>query len=136
MPNIGIINLNSGEFTPKIDTRSDVEKYVSGCRTLQNMIPLIFGGVERRPGTEFITSSASFKPIMESLVAHEGIDICHENSAVNTDFDEILTQILCHENSIVVHENEVVATTAISFLPRIVCHENEVVFHENTTVNI
>ena len=57
MSNLGIINLNSGEFTPKIDVRSDVEKYVSGCRVLENMIPRIYGGVTRRPGTEMIAIS-------------------------------------------------------------------------------
>ena len=51
MPNIGIISLNSGKLTPLIDVRSDTEKYSAGCRECQNMIPLIYGPVTRRPGT-------------------------------------------------------------------------------------
>ena len=54
MINVPIINLNSGEFSPLIDARSDIEKYKSGCRKLENFIPRVYGVVERRPGTKFI----------------------------------------------------------------------------------
>ena len=54
MANISIINLNGGEYTPRIDARADIEKYLSGCRKLENFIPLIYGPVERRPGTRFV----------------------------------------------------------------------------------
>src|SRR4030042_359598 len=54
MPNIPIISLNTGEVTPQIDARAYIEKHSSACRTLENMIARIYGGVERRPGTEFI----------------------------------------------------------------------------------
>lgn len=58
MPNIGVISLNSGKLTPLIDTRSDTEKYPAGCRILENMIPRIYGPVERRPGTKYIADVA------------------------------------------------------------------------------
>lgn len=54
MPNIPLISFNTGEVTPQIDSRADIEKYASSCRELKNMLPRIYGGVERRPGTEFI----------------------------------------------------------------------------------
>ena len=54
MANVPIINLNGGVFTPLIDARSDIEKYRSGCRKLENFIPRIYGSIERRPGTKFI----------------------------------------------------------------------------------
>lgn len=57
MNNVPIISFNGGELSPLIDARTDVEKHSSGCRTLQNMIPRIYGNVERRPGTEYIASS-------------------------------------------------------------------------------
>lgn len=57
MANIAILSFSTGEISPQIDARSDVEKYQSGCRHLENMIPRIYGGVERRPGTYYITSS-------------------------------------------------------------------------------
>jgi hypothetical protein len=52
--NIPIITSNSGELSPKIGDRSDIEKYRAGCRTLENMLPLIYGPAERRPGLEYI----------------------------------------------------------------------------------
>lgn len=52
--NIPVITLNGGLFTPLIDTRSDLEKYRSGCRKLDNYFPRIYGVVERRPGMRFI----------------------------------------------------------------------------------
>jgi len=59
MSNIPLISFNSGELSPLIDTRSDVEKYSSGCRTLENMIPRIYGCAERRPGTKYIYETKS-----------------------------------------------------------------------------
>lgn len=52
-----LINFNSGELSPLIDARSDIDKYRSGCRTLENMIPRVYGIAERRPGLEFIRSA-------------------------------------------------------------------------------
>lgn len=60
MANIPIINLNGGEFSPLIDTRSDLEKYSSGCRTLENFLPRIYGAIERRPGTRFIHKAKAY----------------------------------------------------------------------------
>jgi hypothetical protein len=52
--NTPIINFNSGELSPLIDARSDIDKYSAGCRILENMIPRVYGVAERRPGTQYI----------------------------------------------------------------------------------
>ncbi len=54
MINVPIINLNGGVFSPLIDPRSDLDKFKSGCRKLENFIPRVYGVVERRPGTKYI----------------------------------------------------------------------------------
>ena len=59
MTNIPIISLNGGVCTPQLDARDDLVKKKSMCRHLENMIPLIQGPVERRPGTKFIYKSVS-----------------------------------------------------------------------------
>lgn len=59
MTNIGVVRFNTGEISPKIEARSDTEKFIGGCRRLENMIPDIFGNVTKRPGTEFIATSVS-----------------------------------------------------------------------------
>jgi hypothetical protein len=50
-PNIN--NFNAGELSPKVDARTDIEKYYSGCKTMQNMFPLVEGGGQKMPGTVF-----------------------------------------------------------------------------------
>lgn len=45
---------NAGEISRKMDGRSDLEVYKTGCRDLDNFLVLPQGGVERRSGTEFI----------------------------------------------------------------------------------
>ena len=52
--NVIVQSFNNGEVTNQIDGRSDVDKYMSSCRTLENMVPLVYGGVTRRPGTRFV----------------------------------------------------------------------------------
>ncbi len=46
-------NFNGGEISPRIDARSDIVKYFSGCRTLENMFPHVEGGAFRIPGTYY-----------------------------------------------------------------------------------
>ena len=54
MANQFLTALNAGELSPYLDARADVEKYKSGCRTLENMVVLPYGGVYRRFGTEYL----------------------------------------------------------------------------------
>jgi hypothetical protein len=54
MPNLLVTALNAGELSPYMDARTDVAKYRSGCRRLENMIVLPYGGVYRRAGTEYL----------------------------------------------------------------------------------
>jgi len=49
-----IISFNGGETSPKISARSDITKYSSACRTLENFLPLVEGGAARMPGTYFV----------------------------------------------------------------------------------
>jgi hypothetical protein len=57
----------SGEFSAKLDGRTDFEKYASGCKTLENMLVHPQGAAARRVGTQFIsevkTSSAKTRLI-------------------------------------------------------------------------
>ena len=47
----------SGEFSAKLDGRTDFEKYSSGCKTMENMLVHPQGASTRRPGTQFISES-------------------------------------------------------------------------------
>ncbi|GAT33294.1 hypothetical protein TSACC_21707 [Terrimicrobium sacchariphilum] len=54
MPYQLIPSFNAGEISPYLDARADLEKYASGCRLLENFIIMPYGGVFRRPGTEYL----------------------------------------------------------------------------------
>ena len=55
-------NFTAGELSPRLDGRTDLQKYFNGCKTLENMVVHPHGSVARRPGTKYIseikTSSA------------------------------------------------------------------------------
>lgn len=54
MANLLVTAFNGGELSPYMDARTDVAKYRSGCRRLENMVVLPYGGVYRRAGTEYL----------------------------------------------------------------------------------
>lgn len=47
-------NFSAGELAPVLYTRTDIQQYNNGAKTLKNVIPLVEGGVRKRPGTKFI----------------------------------------------------------------------------------
>ncbi len=46
-------NLSSGELSPLLWTRTDVQQYANGAKKLLNALPLVEGGAKKRPGTKF-----------------------------------------------------------------------------------
>lgn len=48
-----IAAFNAGEWTPKLDGRTDLQGYTASCSTLQNVIPSVQGPAIRRPGTVY-----------------------------------------------------------------------------------
>ncbi len=134
--NTAIVNFNGGEFSPKIDARSDTEKYSGGCRQSDNMIASIFGGSEKRPGTEFISNDGAFNKILAAIVAHENIVVCWENTVTVTGFNLTLKQITCWENDVMCYENNIISDVNMPFLARAVCYENNMVFQEGEVIYI
>lgn len=47
-------NFSAGEFSPKLDGRVDLQKYVQAAKKLENMTVQPQGGVSRRPGSIFV----------------------------------------------------------------------------------
>jgi len=50
-------SFSTGEITPRLYGRTDVRKYYSGCRTLENMQVRLQGPVSKRPGTYYIATA-------------------------------------------------------------------------------
>lgn len=53
-----INSFNAGELSPYLDGRTDIAKYYSGCRTLDNFLILTYGGATKRPGTKYIATTS------------------------------------------------------------------------------
>lgn len=63
-------NFNGGELTPIAYARPDLKRYSVSVKVLENFLPLIQGGVTRRPGTHYVaaTKSASTNVLLVPFV--------------------------------------------------------------------
>lgn len=52
-----INSINAGEMSPQMDVRVDNEKYNAGARVLENFIVKPYGGIYKRPGTQFMDTT-------------------------------------------------------------------------------
>lgn len=53
--------MNGGEMSPQMDGRVDIEKYQTGARVLENFIVRPYGGIYKRPGTDFISNTYQYR---------------------------------------------------------------------------
>jgi len=56
-------NFSAGELSGTLYTRTDIQQYSNGAKTLKNVIPLVEGGVRKRPGTIFRNKSQAHRII-------------------------------------------------------------------------
>ena len=56
---VELTNFTGGELSPRLDGRTDLTKYTSGCSTLENLVVYPHWAAARRPGSTFISSIAS-----------------------------------------------------------------------------
>lgn len=47
-------SFNAGELSPALEGRTDLGKYASGCKRLENFLPMVQGAARRRSGTRFV----------------------------------------------------------------------------------
>ena len=50
-------SFNTGEVSEEVYGRTDLEKYVGGCKILENFICLAHGPITRTPGKEYIAGT-------------------------------------------------------------------------------
>jgi hypothetical protein len=55
---VELTNFTGGELSPRLDGRTDLTKYTSGCATLENLIVYPHGNAARRPGSTFVAEVA------------------------------------------------------------------------------
>jgi len=56
---VELTNFTGGELSPRLDGRTDLTKYSSGCATLENLVVYPHGSAARRPGSTFIAEVAN-----------------------------------------------------------------------------
>lgn len=56
-----ITSFNSGEWSPLMEGRVDLDRYGSACRTMENFIPLVQGGAQKRPGFRYVRETTAFR---------------------------------------------------------------------------
>jgi hypothetical protein len=61
--NVLVNSFNTGEVSELIESRSDLAKYASACKTLENAVPLVEGGAKKMPGTYFAGITAHGGPL-------------------------------------------------------------------------
>ncbi len=66
--NVLINNLNTGEVSELIESRSDLSKYAAACKTLENAMPLVEGGAKKMPGTYFAGGAANGGAMFTALI--------------------------------------------------------------------
>lgn len=54
MANVSQRSFSAGELSPAMYARTDLTRYATGLRTLRNAVVLRTGGVQSRPGTEYL----------------------------------------------------------------------------------
>lgn len=57
-----VVAFNAGEFGAEALARVDLQNYARGSETMENIFPLVQGGMTKMPGTQFITSTPSNGP--------------------------------------------------------------------------
>ena len=56
---VELTNFTGGELSPRLDGRTDLAKYTSGCSTLENLVVYPHGSAARRPGSTFLAEVAN-----------------------------------------------------------------------------
>ena len=75
MPKTVINSFNAGELSPYLYARSDFDKYRSGCLTMENFVPLPYGGATRRPAIQYLGDAKAYDFALQSNGTDDYVDI-------------------------------------------------------------
>ncbi len=63
-------NFTSGELSPHIWLRTDLQQYRNGTKEMFNFLPIVEGGLKRRSGTEALAVTAGAVRILPFIISH------------------------------------------------------------------
>ena len=64
MPHIAYKNFTSGEVSPTLNARYNLERFPNFAKAMQNMRPGLHGDCARRPGTRFVADLGEFSVLV------------------------------------------------------------------------
>lgn len=72
MPKINLIknNFTSGELSPHIWMRTDLQQYRNGTKEMLNFLPIVEGGLKRRGGSEALAITAGAVRLLPFIISH------------------------------------------------------------------
>jgi hypothetical protein len=82
MPNVLINSMNTGEISGLCESRSDLAKFSSACKTLENFVPLVEGGAKKMPGTYFAGTTANGGAMFTASIAGTTMTVTAVNYGV------------------------------------------------------
>ncbi len=71
--NQALNNFTSGEWSPKMKGRTDVQQYVNACEKMDNFLPQVQGGAFRRPPTKKVPLDAAFLTDLAAAATYKQI---------------------------------------------------------------
>ena len=63
-------NFTSGELSPHIWMRTDLQQYRNGTKEMFNFLPIVEGGLKRRSGTEVLAITGGAVRILPFIISH------------------------------------------------------------------
>lgn len=60
-------NFKTGEFSPKMKARTDLDEYKTSCEEIFNMFPMKQGGVVKRSGTKYVQSLNDSADVVKTI---------------------------------------------------------------------
>ena len=61
-------SFNAGEFSPLMEGRTDIARYASAVKHLENFLPTVPGPIRRRPGTRFVYDGGADAPVLVPFI--------------------------------------------------------------------
>jgi hypothetical protein len=77
-----ITSFNGGEWSPLMEGRVDLDRYGAACRTLENFIPMVQGGAQKRPGFRFVAPADTGRLIPFSFNSTDSYILVFQASAI------------------------------------------------------
>jgi hypothetical protein len=107
--NVSILvnSFTSGELSPLLAARIDTPTYATGAKRMENCIPMITGGVRKRPGTRYLRNTSDGKRVvLIDWLQSNGTSVLVEMSVVDSGETSLLNFRVYDESDTLINETQ------------------------------